>query len=506
MSIIIKMSIIARGDRGTWKMNRIIGFGVFVVVLAAASSAQTDLPDPTTELLTQLIRIDSTNPPGNDERIADLLASKLAPLGFQVETIPTPVSGKVHFLARLKGRGTKKPILLAAHADVVGVERAGWHLDPFAGLLQDGYVYGRGAIDNKGSLAVFTAALIRLAKEKVPLERDLILLSEADEESGRYGTEWLAENYFQKIDCAAALNEGGWIIQNSDGSVRYVSISTADKISIWFKLTSHGTTTHSSMPVRNDDAISQLARALADLANYRTRVQLLSSTRQFFLTLAQVSKPPKSEEFKRLVEGTNQEVAEADLEISKDPLLNAIIRNTLAPVFLNAGFRGNVIPGTAEATINLRLLPGTNIDQVIDEVRNVVHNPQIDVAISGGGGPGTSDDVQALRDHFQAVSNIEPSRTDTELYQALALQGQAQFHAPVTPYLFQAGTDAAAWRKRGIPVYGIYPYPVPASDLSRMHGNDERVSVRSLARATDFIYDVLLHVAGPSNALPTPAK
>ena len=229
-------------------------------------------------------------------------------------------------------------------------------------------------------------------------------------------------------------------------------------------------------------------------------MQLLSSTRQFFLTRAQVSKPPKSEEFKRLVGGTNQEVAEADLEISKDPLLNAIIRNTLAPVFLNAGFRGNVIPGTAEATINLRLLPGTNIDQVIDEVRNVVHNPQIDVAISGGGGPGTSDDVQALRDHFQAVGNIEPSRTDTELYQALALQGQAQFHAPVTPYLFQAGTDAAAWRKRGIPVYGIYPYPVPASDLSRMHGNDERVSVRSLAGATDFIYDVLLHVAGPNNA------
>ncbi len=407
----------------------------------------------------------------------------------------------MHFLARLKGSGAKKPILLAAHADVVGVERKGWHLDPFAGQEEDGYVYGRGAIDDKGSLAVFTEALIRLAKQKIPLERDIILLAEADEESGRYGTEWLAENYFPKIDCAAALNEGGWIIENSDGRVRYMSISTADKISVWFKLTAHGRTTHSSMPVPND-AISQLANALSELGNYRTKVHLLSSTRQFFLTLAQVSQSPISEQFEHLVNASDPQQAEAaDSEVSKDPLLNAIMRNTFAPVFVSAGLRGNIIPGSAEATLNLRLLPGTNIDEVFAEIRGVIRNPQIDITLAGGD-PSTKDEVPELRKHFEDISAVPPSPTDTDLYRALASQGQEAFHAPVTPYLFQAGTDAAAWRKRGVPVYGIYPYPIATEDLSRMHGNDERVRVRSLAQGTEMIYKMLLQVAASSSRVP----
>jgi acetylornithine deacetylase/succinyl-diaminopimelate desuccinylase-like protein len=478
-------------EKSKWVLFSLIVF----LALPTGGNGQVAATNPTAELLAQLIRINSINPPGEDAKVAEFLTATFSPLGFQVETIPTPDSGKVHFLARLKGRGSKKPILLAAHADVVGVERSGWHLDPFSGQLEDGYLYGRGAIDNKGSLAVFTEALIRLAKEKLPLNRDIILLSEADEESGRYGTEWLAENYFSKIDCAAALNEGGWIIENPDGSVQYMSISTADKISAWFKLTSHGTTTHSSMPVPNS-AISQLAEALSELAHYRTRVHLLSSTQQFFSTLAQVSKPPESEMFEQLVHPADAQLAEkAEEEISKNPLLNAIMRNTIAPVFLSAGFRGNVIPGTAEATVNLRLLPGTDIDEVLQEVRSAIHNPQIEVTIAGSGGPGTKDDAQALRNNYESSRKVQPSSTDTELYQALASEGRAEFHAPVTPYLFQAGTDAAAWRKRGIPVYGIYPYPVPPSDLSRMHGNDERVSVRSLARGTEMIYKVLRRIA-----------
>ena len=478
-------------DKPKWVFFVLITF----FALPTGGIGEAVVTNPTAELLAQLIRINSTNPPGEGAKIAEFLTATVSPLGFQVETIPTPDSGKVHFLARLKGRGSKKPILLAAHADVVGVERSGWHMDPFSGQLEDGYLYGRGAIDNKGSLAVFTEALIRLAKEKVPLNRDIILLSEADEESGRYGTEWLAENYFSKIDCAAALNEGGWIIENPDDSVQYMSISTADKISAWFKLTAHGTTTHSSMPVPNS-AISQLSEALSELAHYRTKVHLLSNTQQFFSTLAQVSKPPESEMFEQLVHPADaQQAKKAEEEISKNPLLNAIMRNTIAPVFLSAGFRGNVIPGTAEATVNLRLLPGTDIDEVLQEVRTAIHNPQIEVTIAGSGGQGTKDDVQALRNNYEASRKVQPSSTDTELYQALRSEGQAEFHAPVTPYLFQAGTDAAAWRKRGIPVYGIYPYPVPSSDLSRMHGNDERVSVRSLAQGTEMIYNVLRRVA-----------
>ncbi len=472
-----------------------------ILIITATSSCQTQATNPPTELLQQLIRINSVNPPGRTEEVAKFLTRTLSPLGFQVETIPTPVEGKVHFLARLKGNGSKKPILLVAHADVVGVERDGWNLDPFAGQVEEGYVYGRGAIDNKGSLAVFTEALMRLAKDKIPLQRDIILLAEADEESGKFGTEWLAEYYFPKIDCSAALNEGGWILENPDGSVRYVSISTADKISVWFKLTAHGTTSHSSMPVP-DDAISQLSRALAELANYRTRVHLLSNTRQFFQTLSKVSEPPRSMAFEHLANGSDPgQVEEADREISTDPLLNALMRNTFAPVFLNAGFRGNIIPGSAEATLNLRLLPGTDVDEMMEEIRNVIRNPRIEVVLAGGD-PGAKDDVKALHKAYEKLSAVPPSSTDTDLYRALASQAEAVFHAPVTPYLFQAGTDAAAWRNRGIPVYGIYPYPVPAADLTTMHGNNERVAVRSLELGTEMVYRTLLQVAA-ANARST---
>src|SRR5215831_19723523 len=188
-----------------------------LIVLAVGLSAQ---PHPTADLLSELIRVNTSNPPGQEGAMAEFLAAKLKPLGFEVDILPTPEAGKAHFIARLKGDGTRQPVLLAGHADVVGVEREKWTLDPFAGVIKDGYVFGRGAIDFKGGLAVFTQAVIQLAKNKVPLHRDIILMSEADEEGGKYGTSWLAESHWDKMDCEFALNEGGWVIQDDSGNVR----------------------------------------------------------------------------------------------------------------------------------------------------------------------------------------------------------------------------------------------------------------------------------------------
>jgi len=254
--------------------------------------------NPTADLLTELIRVDTSNPPGNTGRLAELLATKFRPLGIEVEIIPTPDPGKAHFIARIKGDGTKKPVLLAAHADVVGVEREKWTVDPFAGEVRDGYVYGRGAIDVKGGLAVFAEVVMRLAKNHVPLHRDVILLSEADEEGGLYGTTWLAESHWNVMDCEFALNEGGWIMKDARGGVQYVSISTADKVSIPLIVTAKGTSTHSSMP-RPDSAIFTLSKALAKLADYQTPVELIPSTREFFETLAKTSEPPLSTYFQK---------------------------------------------------------------------------------------------------------------------------------------------------------------------------------------------------------------
>jgi acetylornithine deacetylase/succinyl-diaminopimelate desuccinylase-like protein len=185
--------------------------------------------DRTAALLSELIRVNTSNPPGNEAGIAALLAPRFRALGFEVAIVPTPDSGKAHFIARLRGDGSKRPILLAAHADVVGVEREKWSVDPFAGVIQDGHVVGRGAIDFKGGMAVFARAVMMLAERKVPLDGDVIFLAEADEENGRYSTSWLASQAWDKIDCEFALNEGGWIIKGDDGKVKYVSISTADK-------------------------------------------------------------------------------------------------------------------------------------------------------------------------------------------------------------------------------------------------------------------------------------
>lgn len=471
----------------------------YLLLAVGVCRAQTVSSSPTAELLQQLIRINTSNPPGNEAQLDDFLAAKLKPLGFETEIIPTPDAGKAHFIARLKGNGSQKPILLAAHADVVGVERSEWSMDPFAGILQDGYVYGRGALDNKGSLAVFAEAMIRLAQSKVPLNRDIILLSEADEESGQYNTEWLAKHYFNKIDCAASLNEGGWIMENPDGNVQYTSISTADKLSVWLELTAHGTSTHSSMPVA-DDAIFTLAQAISRLSSYGTELQFTPGTRQFLLTLAKTSKSPQSKLFYDLLQHSDaRKQAAANTKVSQDPLLHAIFHNTIAPVFLSAGFRGNVIPGAAQAKINMRLLPGTKIDDVIQEIQSVVHDSRVTVSLADSakstGTPATDADANKLRAHIQALAEVQPSSTDTELYKALASQAQAEFHAPVTPYLFQAGTDSAAWRSRGIPVYGIYPYPVSPDDMKRMHGNDERIGVRSLDQGTDMIYKILVQIA-----------
>ena len=396
------------------------------------------------------------------------MAAKLKPLGFETEIIPIPEAGKAHFIARLQGNGSQKPILLAAHADVGGVERSEWSMDPFAGIEKDGYVYGRGALDNKGSLAVFTQALIRLAKNKVPQDRDIILLSEADEESGKYNTEWLAEHYFDKIDCAASLNEGGWIMENPSGAVQYVSISTTDKLSVWLTLTAHGTSTHSSMPLPND-AIFTLAQALAKLSNYGTRLQFTPESRQFLLTLAKTSRAPMPQTFSDLVQGSSPaQVAAADKIVSKNPLLHAILHNTIAPVFLNAGFRGNVIPGTAQAMINMRLIPGSKIDDVICEIQTVVHDLRVDVELSNGAGlsnaSAVNPDDKKLRAYIQAVSEMPPSSMDTSLYKALASQAQAEFHAPSHPptcsrWVRTPSRGAvAAYRSMGsIPILSVPP-------------------------------------------------
>ena len=437
--------------------------------------------DPTASLLQEIIRLDTSNPPGHEGRIDEVLAAKLRPLGFEVTIVSTPEAGKSHMIARLKGDGSKRPVLLAAHADVVGVEKNTWTVDPFGGVIKDGHVYGRGAIDFKGGIAVFARAVMQLAERHVPLARDVIFLVEADEEAAQYNTSWLAETHWAQMDAEFALNEGGWIMADDDGRVKYVSISTADKSSVGVIVSAKGTSTHSSMP-RPDNAIFALSRALAKLSTYEAPVQLTAENRKFLAVLARTSAPPLSGYYQTLLTGTDPAaIAVADREVSRDPLMHAIIRNTVAPVMVNGGFRSNVIPGSADATLNVRVIPGTDPNDIVTTFQKIVDDPAVTVRLANpSAGP----------------SRTQPSSEGTELYRALERQARAVFPGvEVTPYLFQAGTDAGAWRSRGVPVYGIYPYPITADELTRMHGKDEKVSIESLRKGTEMIFNTLIDVA-----------
>ncbi|MCU0226554.1 MAG: M20/M25/M40 family metallo-hydrolase [Bryobacterales bacterium] len=474
----------------TWRPRRIV---CLMALGCCWLVGQTAPLPPTAQLLREVIAVDTSNPPGREAALAEMLAAKLRPLGFHIDIVPTPEEGKAHLIARLKGNGTKRPVLLAAHADVVGVEREKWTIDPFAGAVKDGYLYGRGAIDFKGGVAVFTRAVMMLAENQVPLDRDVILLVEADEEGGKYNTTWLAQDHWDKIDCEFSLNEGGWILKNDEGNVDYVSISTADKSSVSLLITARGTSTHSSMPLE-DNAIFRLSKAMAKLADYQTKPFLIPSTRKFFATLAKVSPAPMSEHYQNIASSNDPvKITAADEAIGKhSPLFHALIRNTIAPVFLNAGFRGNVIPGSATATVNFRLIPGTDPEELRMEIAKVVAGEGIEVGYAGF----VNLSPQEMEQRRQRTMSMRPSGEDTTLYQSLVKRAKETYpEAEVTPYLFNAGTDSIAWRVRDVPVYGIYPYPITDTDLMRMHGNDERVPVESLESGTRMIYNVLMDVA-----------
>ena len=261
--------------------------GAMLMALAVAPSAaraQDDGPDgEVVGLLQQLIRTNTSNPPGNEQQVAELLQARLAPLGFETEIVPTPTPGKAHFIARLRAANpTAKPLLLAGHEDVVGVERDLWSVDPFAGLVRGGDIWGRGAMDFKGGLAAFTVAASRIARAKPALKRDIILLAEADEEGGDYGTSWLAKNQLRQDRRRRLAQRGRLGARGPQGAPRLLAVTTIDKNSLSVTLKTRGTSTHSSRPLP-DSALARLTRALNRIERYEPPTPKLSETQKGYL-------------------------------------------------------------------------------------------------------------------------------------------------------------------------------------------------------------------------------
>src|SRR5262249_23537802 len=243
--------------------------------------------------LGELVKIDTSNPPGHETRAAEYIRSMLAAEGI-IADVYESTPGRGNLVARLKGNGRKKPLLLMAHLDVVGVERDKWTVDPFAATIKDGYLYGRGAIDDKSMDAANLEVLFLLHRRKVPLDRDVILLAEAGEEgTTQFGIDFVVEKHWDEIACEFALNEGGEI-REENGKVQYVAVSTTQKVPRGFSLIAHGSSGHGSAP-RVDNAIAHLAAAVDKVARWEAPVRLNETTRRFFQQMARISPPEKAQ-------------------------------------------------------------------------------------------------------------------------------------------------------------------------------------------------------------------
>jgi len=468
-------------------------------LLPGVSKAQDDGPDgEVVALLQQLIQTNTSNPPGNEAQIAELLQTRLGPLGFEVEIVPTPTPGKAHLIARLRAQNpTEKPLLLAGHEDVVGVERDLWSVDPFAGLVRGGLIYGRGAMDFKGGLAAFTVAASRIARARVPLKRDIILLAEADEEGGDYGTSWLAKTAWPKIDAGVSLNEGGWVFEDGGGTPRVMGVTTIDKNSLSVTLTTRGNSTHSSRPLR-DSALAHLTRALSRIERYEPATPRPGAvTRRYLRTWANRFGGRTARELRAFLAAktpkARRRTARPLTRGRFGELFNGMLRTIYVPTIANGGFRSNVLPGSAEATVNIRLLPGARPRPAIRELKRIIADRGVKVAPISATGESAAETLK----RFDERARQRPSRIDTELYRVLAREGKREWPTVgVSPALFEAGTDAIPWRERGIPVYGVYPYPVSRAELADMHGNDERISISRLEEGTDMLTRVLRGAAG----------
>jgi acetylornithine deacetylase/succinyl-diaminopimelate desuccinylase-like protein len=439
--------------------------------------AGTDLVGDTTNLareaqgwLVELIKINTTNPPGNEQAAAKYIASVLTKEGITPEILEL-VPGRSALVARLRSAVVPDPsraLLLVAHMDVVGVDRSKWSVDPFGGIIKDGYLYGRGSIDDKGMLVANLAAFIALKRGSAHLNRDVIFLATADEEQfGDASLKMLIAKYWDKIAAGYALNEGGKVVVNN-GKVQYVAVQASEKVSVNVTVTATGKGGHASTPTK-DNPVVHLATAVEKIGNYSAPVHLTSVVRRYFEGLAPIEEEETSKWMRVIDTPDRGEHAQRFLS-DASPMWNSMMRDTIAPTMLEAGVRNNVIPSEARATLNIRLVPGDTITVLLADLTKLVNDPQIrmDVEVDGG----------------LAAPN---SSLDTDFYATITKVCAKEFAgAPVLPFMSTGATDSAQLRLHSVQAYGLKPFPLSTQDDGRVHGDEERLPLAAFAKGVDL--------------------
>ena len=432
----------------------------------------------TLRTLASYLQINTTNPPGNELAAARWLKSILDREGIEARILDTVELGanRANLYARLRGNGSKKAIALVHHMDVVPASPASWSVDPFSGVIKDGYIWGRGAIDMKSNGIAQLMAMIALKRSGATLTRDIVFIGNADEELGSRGGLVFAQKHADLLrDVEFLVTEGADNVLDSTGKVVYFGVGVAEKRTFWQRLTVNGVPSHGSRPTLQNP-VPRLITALYKVSQWQTPLHVTPGVDKFFRDIARTYPQPQRGWLSNV--GVAMENPRARDWILSDVTWNAILRNTISLTSLTGSNKTNVIPGVAMAEIDIRLLP----DQDTTEFRETLERIIGDTAV-----------------HLTHLGNTKPpleSPVDTDLFRAI--ERAAHDREPtafVTTPMETAATDRPTYRKLGIVTYGFSPFRIPRAEIQRgMHGNDERLSVENVGYGLRFYYDVLRYV------------
>jgi len=433
------------------------------------------------EHYSNLIRIDTSNPPGNETKAAEYLKQV-----FDREGIPSQIytldPGRGNIVARLKGNGSKQPLLVMGHLDVVGVQKEKWTVDPFAALRKDGYIYGRGSIDDKDKVTSALMTVLLLKRLKVPLDRDVLFLGEAGEEgTSQAGIGFMVNQHWDEIACEYAITEGGATTAR-DGRVRTVEIATTEKVPRGVRLIAHGQAGHGSRP-RLDNPIAHLAQAVWKVSVNQPPMRLNDTTRTYFERLATISTPEEADRYNHLSDPARRPAIEAYFA-GHELTHYSILRTSVVPTIIQGGFRSNVIPSEAEATLDIRALPDEDMPKFYGWLKQLIDDPAVEIVTRGEGRPPG-----------------RPSRIDNEMFHSFEATGREMFPGAITlPSMLTGATDNAQLRSKGVQAYGIGPI-VDEKDAAGggAHGDDERLLESSLYKEVEFLWRSVVRVVASAH-------
>jgi acetylornithine deacetylase/succinyl-diaminopimelate desuccinylase-like protein len=459
---------------------------IVVLLLSASVAAQpaagpdwAALRKETLEHFQALVRFDTTDPPGREQAAADYLQQVLTREGVPTEVF-TLDSGRPNIVARLKGSGRKRPLLIMAHTDTVNIDPAKWTHPPFGAVLDGGYVYGRGTLDDKDNVVAALMTVLTLKRLNVALDRDVVFLAEAGEEgSTRVGIQFMVNQHFAAVDAEYCIAEGGGITREG-GQVRFASVQTAEKLPNAIELVARGPAGHGSVPLPSN-AIARLSSAVATVAAWMPPLKLNETTGAYFKRLADISSPEQARRYRDVFSFDPKVQAETLAWFREhEPRHASMLTSSISPNIIQAGYRVNVIPSEAKATLDVRLQPGEDRDKFLETVRALVNDPNIDVRYgSRASRPAT-----------------DPSRLN-EVFTTIEAAVKRLYNAPTLPTMSTGATDMAFLRAKGIQCYGIGP-AVDTEDGPKgfgAHSDQERILESELHRFVQLHYEVVRDLA-----------